>query len=225
MTTKTANELLAVLKKHPLFSSLDGESVERYLLPSDVETVTFDAHEIAYSSSSERVRIGILLSGAARVQTSTAGGHALLKSLRVGELFGIANLYAEDEPFPSTIVTTAPSRILFLEGAAVRRLIEANPAILRSYLTFQSKKIVYLNRKIATLTAGSAEKKLVVFLLEYEQDGVFTPPCPMNRLAELLGIGRASLYRAIDALCAEGLIEKRDKTIYLRNKDALLRLI
>lgn len=225
ITATTTQELLAVLTRHPMFFSLTGEDLEKYVLPSDVETASFGAHEIAYSSSSECVRIGILLSGAARVQTSTAGGHALLKSLRVGELFGIANLYAENEPFPSTIVTTAPSRILFLNGAAVRRLIEGNPEILRSYLTFQSKKIVYLNRKITTLTAGSAEKKLAVFLLDYEQDGVFTPPCPMNRLAELLGMGRASLYRAIDALCAEGLIEKRDKIILLRNKDALLRLI
>ena len=78
---------------------------------------------------------------------------------------------------------------------------------------------------IYTLTAGSAERRLAVFLLDYEQDGVFIPPCPMNRLAELLGIGRASLYRAIDALCAEGLIEKQGKNIHLRNKDALLRLI
>ncbi len=221
----STKELLSILKKHPLFASLDEVAVARYFAKDAAQTVAFAANEIAYSSASEGVRLGILLSGAARVQSGSAGAHALLKSLAVGELFGIANLYAEDEPFPSTIVTTAPSQILFLDGAAVRRLIEGEPAVLQSYLAFQSKKIVYLNRKITTLTAGSAEKKLAVFLLDYEQDGVFTPPCPMNRLAELLGMGRASLYRAIDALCAEGLIEKRDKTIYLRNKDALLRLI
>jgi DNA-binding IclR family transcriptional regulator len=47
----------------------------------------------------------------------------------------------------------------------------------------------------------------------------------MSRLAELLGMGRASLYRAIDALCDEGLVEKQGKTILIRNKPALLRLI
>jgi len=218
----STKELLSILKKHPLFASLDEVAVARYFAEDAAKTVTLAAKQIAYSSSTDRVRIGILLSGKARVETEA---QALVKSLRVGELFGIANLYAEDEPFPSTIVTTAPSQILFLDGAAVRRVIEGEPAVLQSYLAFQSKKIVYLNRKITTLTAGSAEKKLAVFLLDYEQDGVFTPPCPMNRLAELLGMGRASLYRAIDALCADGLIEKRDKTIYLRNKDALLRLI
>lgn len=221
-TTLPVSELLLHLKQHPIFAELTEETIATYVLEEHTEIKTFSAKQIAYSSSTDRVRIGILLSGKARVETDA---QALLKSLRVGELFGIANLYAEDEPFPTSIVTTAEAKILFLDGDAVKRLIEEVPSVRRAYLAFQSGRIVYLNRKIATLTAGSAERRLAVFLLEYEQDGVFTPPCPMNRLAELLGIGRASLYRAIDALCAEGLIEKQGKTIYLRNKDALLRLI
>ena len=220
-STPTANELLSILKQHPVFATLTPDTVCRYFSEQNSEIVSFGAREIAYSSA-DQLRIGILLSGKARVETDT---QALVKSLRIGELFGIANLFAENEPFPTVIVTTTEARILFLDGNTVRRLVEEEPSIRRAYLKFQSEKIVYLNRKIATLTAGSAEKRLAVFLLDYEHDGIFIPPCPMNRLAELLGIGRASLYRAIDALCEEGLIEKQGKTIYLRNKDALLRLI
>lgn len=221
-TILSASELLLHLKQHPIFSELTEEEVTTYFSGDRSEIKAFPPKKIAYSSSTDRVRIGIFLSGKARVETEA---QALVKSLRVGELFGIANLYAEDEPFPTSIVTTAEAKILFLDGDAVKRLIEEVPSVRRAYLTFQSGRIVYLNRKIATLTAGSAERRLAVFLLDYEQDGIFLPPCPMNRLAELLGIGRASLYRAIDALCAEGLIEKQGKTIYLRNKDALLHLI
>ena len=221
-TTLSAGDLLLYLKQHPMFSALTEADVKAYFSDECAEIKAFAPKQIAYSSSAERVRVGILLSGRARVETEA---QALLKSLRVGELFGIANLYAENEPFPTSIVTTAEAKILFLDGEAVKRLIEEVPSVRRAYLAFQSGRIVYLNRKIATLTAGSAERRLAVFLLDYEQDGVFIPPCPMNRLAELLGIGRASLYRAIDALCAEGLIEKQGKNIHLRNKDALLRLI
>ncbi|MBO5938110.1 MAG: Crp/Fnr family transcriptional regulator [Clostridia bacterium] len=217
-----STELLSILRAHPVFASLTPSAVVRYFSGGTCEIVSFGVHEVAYSPSTERVRIGILLSGKARVETDA---QALVKSLRSGELFGIANLYAEDEPFPTSIVTTSPAKILFLDGDAVKKLIEGEPEILKNYLAFQSRKIVYLNRKITTLTAGSAEKKLAVFLLDYEQDGIFIPPCPMSRLAELLGMGRASLYRAIDALCDEGLIEKQGKTILLQNKDALLRLI
>ena len=220
--TPSNSELLSILNQHPVFATLTIETVCRYFSEKDVEIVSFGAHEIAYAPSTEHLRIGILLSGKARVETDA---QALVKSLRIGELFGIANLFAEDEPFPTAIVTTSASKILFLEGEAVRKLVENEPTIRRAYLALQSEKLVYLNRKIATLTAGSAEKRLAVFLLDYEQDGIFLPPCPMNRLAELLGMGRASLYRAIDTLCDEGLIEKQGKIILLRNKDALARLI
>ena len=221
----TTKELRSILGKHPVFSTLSEASAGQYFPTGTTEIVSFEAHEVAYSSSSKVPRVGILLSGRARVESATAGAHALLKPLAVGELFGIANLFAEDEPFPSAIVTTSAAKILFLDGDAVRRLVLGDAEICRAYLEFQSERIVYLNRKIATLTAGSAEKKLAVFLLDYEQDGVFTPPCPMNRLAELLGMGRASLYRALDNLCDEGLVQKDGKAILLRNKDALLRLI
>lgn len=221
-TTLTTSELLLHLKQHQIFSELTEAEADFYFSDNAVELREFSPKQIAYSSSSERVCVGILLSGKARVETET---QALVKSLRVGELFGIANLYAENEPFPTSIVTESESKILFLDGDAVKRLIEEVPSIRRAYLTFQSGRIVYLNRKITTLTAGSAERRLAVFLLEYEQDGIFIPPCPMNRLAELLGIGRASLYRVIDTLCDEGILEKQGKILYLRNKDALLRLI
>ena len=221
-TTPSTSELLLHLKQHSIFSELTEAEIDAYFSKNSIKIREFAPKQVAYSSSSERVFVGILLSGRARVETEA---QALVKSLRVGELFGIANLYAENEPFPTSIITESEAKILFLDGNAVKRLIEEIPSIRRAYLTFQSGRIVYLNRKIATLTAGSAERRLAVFLLDYEQDGIFTPPCPMNRLAELLGIGRASLYRVIDVLCTEGLIEKQGKTIFIRNKDALLRLI
>lgn len=84
---------------------------------------------------------------------------------------------------------------------------------------------MYLNRKIMTFTAGSAERKLSVFLAENATDGVFTPTCSMSALANMLGIGRASLYRALDRLTDCGWIERRGKEIYVLDQDALAELI
>ena len=214
------DKIAALLRSHPLFREASDESLSRYLTESSAERCRFGAGEIAYSSESETLLVGMLLSGVARVQTSE---QALLKNLSVGELFGIANLYAEDEPFPTTILTSAPSEFLFLRGDAVRSLIENDPAVLRSYLTFQSKKIVYLNRKIQTFTAGSAEKKLALFLLDHEADGIFQPPTSMSGLSELLGIGRASLYRAFDKLTEDGYLIKDGRDLILTDVEAMLK--
>ncbi len=214
-------ELQPLLKKHPLFREADSTLVDRYLNESTMRIDKIGSRDVVYSSNSEKLLVGTLLSGRAQVFTGLSGERALLKTLGIGELFGIANLYAEEEPFPTQIVATEESEILFIDGSAFRSLIEHDPAVLRSYLALQSRKIVYLNRKILTFTAGSAEKKLALFLLEREIDGCVTLPCSMTELSELLSIGRASLYRAMDSLLEAGYIKKQDQTILLTKKDAL----
>ena len=85
-----------------------------------------------------------------------------------------------------------------------------------------SRKIVFLNKKISTLTAGTTEKKLALFLAENQHDGEFSQRISMTAIAEILSVGRASLYRALDSLEAEGLIHRNGKSIFIPDKNALL---
>lgn len=215
------------IEENPIFKNTDPSIVNRFLTESVMTVSAFAPNETAYSSCTSNVRVGILLEGVAQVYTDHARAEerTLLRTMGPSDTFGIANLYAEDEPFPTRIVALTPCRILFIEAVAFQSFLENDPVALKNYLRLQSKKLVYLNRKIAIFTAGSAEKRLAVFLLDHEIDGVFTPPCSMSQLAELLGIGRASLYRAIDSLAGCGLIEKEGKRLLIRNKNDLLRFI
>jgi CRP-like cAMP-binding protein len=148
----------ALLTSHPLFRGADPDAIPRYLNEETTAVVRVSAGSTAYDSEGTEDRIGMLLCGTAQAFTGANGETALLKTIRAGELFGIANLYAEDEPFPSRIVAISSCEILWIRRDALKAWIEHDPAILRNYLSFQSKKILYLNRKIATLTVGSAER-------------------------------------------------------------------
>lgn len=218
-------ELHPKLRSHSIFQGADSNLVDRYLNEKSLRVEEFPPDCVAYSSVSEGIRVGSLLSGGAEVHTGLGEGRALLKTVALGELFGVANLYAENEPFPTQIVTTEKSKILFIDGDAFRNFIENDPTARRNYLAFQSKKIVYLNRKILIFTAGSAEKRFALFLLEHEMDGSVNLPCSMTELSELLGIGRASLYRAVDSFAANEWIEKQGKTIRLLNRDEVFRFV
>lgn len=214
---------------HPLFLNTDPETVNRFLTKTALQLVTVDADRVAYSSEAEQLKVGVVISGVARVYTAVpdagSAGHTLLRTLTAGSMFGIANLYAEGEPFPTQIRTAEPCSILFLDGMAFRSWIESDPVALRNYLILQSKKLVFLNRKIAIFTAGSAEKKLALFLLENEVAQCVTPPCTMSELANLLNLGRASLYRALESLEESGLIRRQGKTILILDKKALSALL
>lgn len=212
------------LDTHPIFRETDRELLIRYLDAPHASLSHFDTDGLIYSSSSSEAQVGFLLSGKALVQTGSSE-QTILNTIGSGELFGIANLYAENEPFPTTITAAAPSVVLFFQNKAFREWIEHDPRATVNLLSFQSRKILYLNRKILTFTAGSAEKKLASFMLDHEKDGVFSPPSSMSDLASMLGIGRASLYRAMDHLIDQGFVKKKEKSFIITDLNALAAFI
>lgn len=217
-------EILPGIDQNPIFKGVSHSALNRYLAKDSIMTKAYEAGTTVHSSESGAIRIGIVLSGSARVYTANSE-RTLLRTMGKGNMFGIANLYAGEEPFPSVIEAAEPCRVLWIDCDAFRALIEENKTALRNYLAFQSRKIVYLNRKIMTFTAGSAEKKLALFLEENQVDGVVSLPCSMSRLAELLCMGRASLYRAIDRLEELGIIEKQEKILRILEHRALTEMI
>ena len=141
-------------------------------------------------------------------------------AIEEGDFFGIANLFSE-EPFVSTICADGDAEVFLLQEEAIRMLLEKDKAFLYRYLAFLSGRIRYLNRKIRYLTAGSAERRLAVYLSSLDGDTV-RPEESFSSLSDLLDLGRASLYRAFDRLCTDGYIEKEGKDIRILDRDALL---
>ncbi len=210
-----------ILKTIPLFSQTSSAHASECFSENDWEICEFSVGDILCSSDTVNVRVGILLDGEAEICTQGTQSNTLLKNASSGELFGIANLYATEDAFPTVIRAKTPVRVLFFAADAFRRFIETDADVLRFYLRFLSKKIVYLNRKIATFTAGSAEHRLALFLLENHKSGVDSPAYSMTTLAELLGLGRASLYRAVDKLVGLSLIGHQNGRIEILDVEAL----
>ena len=104
---------------------------------------------------------------------------------------------------------------------AIKQLLEEDHAFLYQYLGFLSGRIRYLNRKIGYLTAGSAERRLALYLASLGEKTVRLAES-ISALSELLDVGRASLYRAFDKLTDDGFIAKDGRTIHLLDTDGML---
>lgn len=208
-------ELIPNLKENPFFYGISHEYIKSCFSSEKISVKEFSKNELAYSSSSSSPTVAIIAEGSAKVYSDCENENALLKTLYAGDIFGIANLYAEDEPFPSRIIASSKTKILFIDGEVFKSFIENDRIALKNYLSFQAKKIVYLNKKISTLTAGNAEKKLLHFMIDHSHDNLFLSPCSMSELADMLQLGRASLYRAIDYLVENELIEKVSKNTFI----------
>lgn len=217
----TIYQIFPEIVHHPVFARANPQNVNRILVSDSFWVSEFQADESVYSSSDEECKVGIVLDGQVLIRTSLSE-QTLLNTAGSGEIFGIANLYVQNEPFPTVIQAAQPCKILFFRHDAFRNLIEQDSEILRNFLTLQSQKILYLNRKIATFTAGNAEKKLALFILDHTENQSFVPPCSMGQLAAMLGIGRASLYRALDRFIEYGWLEKHQHQFLICDKKSFL---
>lgn len=205
-----------------LFKDADDENISKYISDERYSIRDFSAGEEIISHDLTNVPVGFILEGTATITSADGGKKVLLKTIGVGAVFGISTLYAAESPFPTNIKAKNSCKVLFIESSAVRELIENDKGAMIGFMRFLSDKVVYLNKKINSFTAGSAERRLSLFLAENETDGVYSSSVSISSLADMLDIGRASLYRAFDKLETEGFIEKHEKIIVIKNKKEML---
>ncbi len=179
---------------------------------------SFSQGEIIYSADRFRRAIGVLLQGRALV-TNASG--VLLNTLLPPACFGVAALFHPIDNYVSTITAGEETVIAFYSDRQLEQLFAKEPLIARNYIAFLSERIQFLNEKIGSFTAPTAQARLAYWLLH--QPPVFTVPS-FTGLADQLNLGRASLYRGLERLQARGCIEKNDSTILVKNAVLLRRI-
>jgi len=205
---------------HPFFSALDVAKTSEIFDTYGCRVTDYAENEEILSPSSGEHAMGLILSGSATVTTKDPSKRALLRFLREGDLFGVSNLFT-DEPFLTHVNADKKCRVFLLPREAVQALLASDPTFLSRYLEFLCNRICFLNRKIGYLTAGSAERRLALYLSSFEKTEVCLEDS-LSSLSELLDVGRASLYRAFDRLTADGYLIKEGRKIILLNPVAML---
>lgn len=162
-------------------------------------------------------KVGILLSGRARILRQNDFGTVVpMRFLEAGECFGVASVFGEWKQNASRILAVTPVTVQYLTEENLRRIFAADPAVAERYIGYLTDRIRFLNRKIDTFSAGTAEQRVYEFLLSRaDGSGPVTLEFGMAELARRLRIGRSSLYRAVGRLEQNGLIRRENNQFYL----------
>lgn len=215
------NEILNALKSSFIFSSLDAENIEAIFAKSNFRIEEYQkGSAIAYIQKGIN-HIGIIISGEAKVYAS--GGKALMNILRAGNTFGVSSLFS-DKKSVSEIIASKSTKVLFISENDFQKML-GHPIIRNALISFLTDRIRFLNGKISSFSQNSAEKKLASFILENEDQGSMKIPKSYKELSEALGMGRASLYRALDTLEASSAIVKSGKSIIIADREKILKII
>ena len=186
----------AVEKKAARIKALKGETI-------------YDRHRF-------RRCLGLVLSGSIQVRKEAL----LVSTLSQGDVFGAAALFHQREDYPTTLTAVSDCELLLISQETVRQLLRECPDFAEDYAAYLSERIQFLSARLDTLSAGSSEGKLAQYLLS-AADEHDTVTLSATQLSARIGVGRASLYRAFEALEQAEAIAREGKTIRILCRDKL----
>ncbi len=215
---------IAALRKFHLWASLPDELWQ--ILTSKMLWRSFSAGDTVFPSDDTEQCLCVLWSGRARVysKSSTPAHSSLLRTMETGAIFGVHCIFNSDIPPQSSIIAQGPCRVALVPAEVWEKILISHSPTMAHYVSFLTQRIEFLNRKVQYLTAGSAERRLSLYLLSQipEDDVPHRLDVSAVSLADLLDLGRASLYRALDKLTADGFLIRDGHTYTLHNREAML---
>lgn len=215
-----------LISKLFLFENTDFEAIyKKYSISETVEVTSCPKDSVILSSETEQKGIFLMAKGRATIYSGSSGHKTVLRNLNQGDIFGAASLFDGVKLYNTTVIS-GECEIILLPKKLIQEIIRYESEVAFNYLRYLSDRVSFLNKKISAFTAGSAEQKLAVYLSGLDfKDGRCTIEVSYTSLAQMLGIGRASLYRSLELFENEGIISRNGKTIVLTDEASLEKYI
>jgi len=209
-----------------LFKELSKCEIRRIITDNDIEVCEFDSNEKIYAPNDFKTKVGFIISGECSVEKLKPDGSSFpLNKLIKGDSFGILAVFSENECFPTLVKALKPSKVMFFSKEMIVSLIKEYHEVSLAIISFMSNRIEFLNKKVATFSADSVEEKFAFYILsESKRTDSMSFSLNLTKTAKALNAGRASIYRAIDALEKLGIITFENKKIYITDLKSLERI-
>ncbi|HZK11568.1 MAG TPA: Crp/Fnr family transcriptional regulator, partial [Atribacterota bacterium] len=157
-------------------------------------------------------------------KTYPSGKIVVVNKIPAGGVFGEVAIFSSKNTFPSTVVASLDTKIMFLAKTDIIEICFQNKKFLNNLLHLLSEKILILDHKLHFLSGENIRQKLCLYLIEsYEKQETLTIRLDMSKrkMAEQFGITRPSLSRELMLMKKEGLIDYGNTYIIIQNLQAL----
>ncbi|TVQ23757.1 MAG: Crp/Fnr family transcriptional regulator [Spirochaetaceae bacterium] len=229
----------ARLVLHPLFADADREAISRALDQLRMRRCDAAAGELVLMRGAEYDALGLLVSGALRATIDDMSGRSLLiETLRAPEVLAAPVLYSSQPRLPVTLTAAEPSVLWFIDRADLDRLSVRFPSVYRRLLQDAGDKFVFLSTKLRLIQFTTLRHKIAGFLLPMirdqtdhpadasdSSDVVITLPYSRERMAELFGVARPSLSRALGEFVREGFFDLDGSVVTVRSVSRLAAVL
>ncbi len=197
------------------------------------QTNTYPGGVTVYSEAEHPRAVYCVCSGRVKLWRSSPGGRAVVFHIAApGDCLGAGPLLA-GQPHDHTAETLEETKLCFVPRDGFLAFVKRNGDVSLRLAQKLSAELGEAHNQVTDLALKPAAERLVELLLALcHTHGVPTPEgirlrtnmC-QDELAELVGLSRRSLNRALGTLRGQGIIECRRRFIVVRDRGALLNCL
>ncbi|MBP1744738.1 MAG: cyclic nucleotide-binding protein [Firmicutes bacterium] len=222
---KCMDQYTESLRKCAVFNNIDEKLLIGILNGVNARITSYTRNQSIAFEGDECSSIGILLDGHIEIQKIFLSGKTLtISTLSPGDTFGEVIVFSNMRKYPSTIVSSSASQVLYISRDDIVQMCSSEKGILKNFMELLSNKILMLNRKITILSFDTLREKVCNYLMdEYRKQKRRDILLPLSRkeMAETLGVQRPSLSREFINMKDEGLIDFDKNRVTLLDIPAL----
>lgn len=214
----------------PLFRGMQPDEINA-LLAGRIEVKTYRPGELVAMQASVYQSLLIVSEGFVRAEmTDALGRSSLVEEIHAPRIVAPAFLYASENRLPVALSAATSTEITAIRRQLFTTMMQQDARLLTNYLTSMADRSRFLSEKLRMQRFGTIKSKLARYLLELSQRLAknqlplteITIPHTQQQLADMFGVTRPALARAIRQLEEEGILLTKVKHFQILDRKRLM---
>lgn len=218
-----------ILSNCPLFRGIFPEEIEIIFDGIFYQIKKYESGEIIAYQDDKVEYLMIVLSGIARGEMIDLGGKTvIIEEIESPRPLAPAFIFGQNNLYPVNIVSQTPTEVLKVPKQEFVKMMQKNDKLLVNFMNSVSSRAQFLSQKLKFLSFNSIKGKFAFYILNLAKNNnsnYITLPVSQSKLAELFGVTRPSLARAIRELHNDNVIRAEAKNIQIINTYELYELM
>jgi len=221
-------ERLRLIAGCPLFKGLSFESVESQLQESRYQVKKFSKGSMIAQAGDSCDYLHIVLHGSVRGEMTDPSGKLIkIEDIESPRPIALSFIYGYDHEFPVNVTANEDSEIFMIHRDHLTILLQKNKELLTNFLNLISSRAQFLSSKIRLLSFKTIKGKIAHYVLRLAGEELVSVTLPVSQkeIAEMFGVTRPALARALAEMNDEGLLKVMRREITIIDKEKLKQII
>jgi CRP-like cAMP-binding protein len=214
-----------LLQECTLFRGMSYHEINHVLQGNLRRIKTYAKGSLIAQAGEELSSMQILLQGTVKGEMVDVAGKVIkIEDIAPPRPLAPAFLFGQHNRYPVNISAAEDVKILSIPRDSFLRILQENEKVLVNFINILSNRGQFLSNKIKFLSFTGIKGKLARYLLDLREQagsGQLVLPHSQAQLAELFGVARPSIGRALGELNQDGIIQTEGKHVEILDQAGL----